>query len=189
MWLAELAALADPALVPQAVAQAVGVREEPGRPLAATLTDALRPRRLLLVLDNCEHLLDACARLADTLLRAGPRLGLLCTSREALGIAGETVWRVPSLPVPGAGDGDDGVPPPGAPDAGGLTRYAAVRLFADRAAAVQPGFAVTDDNAAAVAQVCARLDGIPLALELAAARVRVLPPGSCWPAWRTASGS
>ena len=100
MWLAELAALADPALVPQAVAQAVGVREEPGRPLLATLTDALRARRLLLVLDNCEHLLDACARLVDGVLRACPALRVLATSREALGIAGETAWRVPSLALP-----------------------------------------------------------------------------------------
>jgi predicted ATPase len=171
VWLAELAALADPALVPQAVAQAVGVREEPGRPLPATLADALRPERVLLVLDNCEHLLDACARLADALLRAAPHVRLLCTSREALGIAGEAVWRVPSLPVPA----DGGAAASGA-DAAALARYAAVRLFAERAAVVQPGFALTADNVAAVAEVCARLDGIPLALELAAARVRVLPP-------------
>src|SRR4029453_7040316 len=89
VWLAELAALADPALVPQAVAVAVGVREEPGRPLLPTLTAALAPRRVLLVLDNGEHLLDACARLVDALLRACPHVRLLCTSREALGIAGE----------------------------------------------------------------------------------------------------
>ena len=113
-WLAALAALHDPALVPQAVAQAVGVREEPGRALLATLTDALRAKRLLLVLDNCEHLLDACARLADGLLRTCPQLGLLCTSREALGIAGETTWRVPSLPVPGRRAGTTGHPRPAA---------------------------------------------------------------------------
>ena len=180
MWLVELAALADPALVPQAVAQAVGVREEPGRPLLATLVDALKPRRLLLVLDNCEHLLDACARLADALLRACPRLRLLATSREALGIAGETVWRVPSLPVPAA-PGRTGRPrpasrtPPRTPGASPGTRRCA--CSASGPAAVQPGFALDAENAAAVAQVCARLDGIPLALELAAARVRVLPPG------------
>ena len=117
VWLVELAALADPALVPQAVAAAVGVREEPGRPLLATLTGALRPRRLLLLLDNCEHLLEACARLADALLRACPHLTVLATSREALGIAGETAWRVPSLvaprpprpPAPLAGGGADAV--------------------------------------------------------------------------------
>jgi predicted ATPase/class 3 adenylate cyclase len=171
VWLVELAALADPGLVPQAVAGALGVREEPGRPLPATLTDALRPKHLLVLLDNCEHLLDACARLADALLRACPHLTVLATSREALGIAGEVTWRVPSLAVP---EGAAGRP---APDAAGLARSAAVRLFADRAAAVRPGFAVTAENAAPVAQVCVRLDGIPLAIELAAARVRVLPPG------------
>jgi non-specific serine/threonine protein kinase len=178
IWLAELAALADPALVPQAVATATGVRERPGRPLVATLTDALEPKRLLLVLDNCEHLVAACARLADALLRACPHLTVLATSREALGIAGETVWRVPSLSAPEeTGAAGREVPAAGAPDvAGDLARYAAVRLFCERAAAVRPGFALTAESAPAVAQVCARLDGIPLALELAAARVRVLPP-------------
>ena len=100
VWLVELAALADPALVPQAVAAVLGVREEPGRPLLATLADALRPRTLLLVLDNCEHLLDACARLAGALLRGCPRVRLLATSREPLGVAGEAAWPVPPLPVP-----------------------------------------------------------------------------------------
>jgi predicted ATPase len=139
--------------------------------------EALGPQRLLVVLDNCEHLLDACARLAHALLRACPHLGLLCTSREPLGIAGETVWRVPSLPVPAAaGPAGGAALPAGGPGAEDLTRYAAVRLFRDRAAAAQPGFAVTAKNATAVAQLCVRLDGLPLALELAAARVRVLPP-------------
>ncbi len=167
VWLAELAALAGPALVPQAVAAAVGAREEPGRPLGATLTDALRPKRVLVLLDNCEHLLDACARLADTLLRACPHVRVLATSREALGTAGETTWRVPSLALPD-------------PDRLGpleqVTHYDAVRLFTDRAVAVQPAFRVTAANAPAVARICARLDGIPLALELAAARIRLLPP-------------
>ncbi|MGH2352814.1 MAG: ATP-binding protein, partial [Chloroflexota bacterium] len=166
VWLVALAALADPALVPHAVAQAVGVREEPGRPLLGTLADALRPKRLLLVLDNCEHLLDACAHLADALLRACPHLRVLATGREALGIAGETAWRVPSLGLPDARH----LPPVEV-----LSQYEAVRLFIDRALAVQPGFRVTNQNALAVVQVCARLDGIPLAIELAAARVRVLP--------------
>ena len=152
MWLVELDAL----------------REERGRPLLATLADALRPRRTLLLLDNCEHLLDACARLVDPLLRACPHLTVLATSREALGVAGEGPYRVPSL----------GLPDPGrVPPAAALARYEAVRLFAERAAVARPGFAVTDRNAPAVAQVCARLDGIPLALELAAARMRVLPVG------------
>jgi predicted ATPase/class 3 adenylate cyclase len=180
VWLVELAALADPALVPQTVAQAVGVREAPGRPLVATLVDALQLKRLLLVLDNCEHLLDAGARLADALLRTCARVTLLVTSREALGIAGETAYRVPSLGVPDLGPSDPPgwSAPPGAArslPAAGLTRYGAVRLFLDRAVAAAPGFAVTDRNAPAVARLCARLDGIPLAIELAAARVRVLP--------------
>ena len=166
MRLVELAPLADPALVPQAVAAATGVREDPGRPLLGTLAAALAPRRLLLVLDNCEHLVEGCARLADALLRACPRLRVLATSREALGVAGETAWRVPPLAVPGARR-----PPP----LERLTQYEAVRLFIDRALAVQPAFRVTDASAPALAQLCHRLDGLPLALELAAARVRVLP--------------
>jgi non-specific serine/threonine protein kinase len=168
VWLAELAALADPALVAHAVAAATGVREQPGRPLAATLADALRDKRLLLVLDNCEHLVEACARLAEALLRACPALTVLATSREALGVAGEAPWRVPSLTLPPLPD--DGPAP-----AAALAGVEAVLLFAARAAAARPGFAVTDDNAGAVARLCVRLDGVPLALELAAARVRVLP--------------
>jgi len=166
-WLVELAALADPALVPQAVAAAVGVRDDPGRPLLAALTDALRPKRALVLLDNCEHLLAACARLADALLRACPHVRVLATSREALGTAGETTWRVPSLALP-----DPDRPGPSEQ----VTRSDAVRLFTDRAVAVQPAFRVTAANAPAVAQICVRLDGIPLAIELAAARVRLLPP-------------
>ena len=134
VWLAELGALADPALVPQAVAAAVGVREEPGRPLLATLTDALRPKRLLLVLDNCEHLLDACAGLADALLRACPHVRLLGTSREALGIAGEVPYRVPSLALPGA------------PPAARRGRWRRPRRSGSSPSgrwSVQPGFAVT----------------------------------------------
>jgi predicted ATPase len=100
VWLAELASLADPALVPQAVAAVLGVQEQPGRPLLATLADALRTQQVLLVLDNCEHLVAACATLVDTLLRACPALEILATSREAVGVAGETVWWVPSLAVP-----------------------------------------------------------------------------------------
>jgi predicted ATPase/class 3 adenylate cyclase len=166
VWLVELAPLADPALVPQAVAAAVGVREEPGRPLVATLADALRPKHLLLLLDNCEHLLDAAAALAAALLRACPGVRVLATSREALGLAGEAPYRVPSLALPAPGS----TPPVAAP-----ARPEAVTLFVERAAVAQPAFAVTDRTAPAVVEVCRRLDGIPLAIELAAARVRVLP--------------
>jgi predicted ATPase/class 3 adenylate cyclase len=165
VWLVELAALPDPALVPQDVAAAVRVREEPNRSLVDTLSNALRRRRMLLVLDNCEHLLEACAPLALTLLRQCPDLQVLATSREPLGISGETIWRVPSLeaPAPMAREAVEEV-----------TQYEAVRLFIDRAREVRPGFTVTNDTAPAVAQICHRLDGIPLAIELAAARVRAL---------------
>jgi non-specific serine/threonine protein kinase len=165
VWLVELAPLVDPALVVPAVAAAVGVREESGRPLLATLLAALHARHLLLVLDNCEHLLDACARLVDVLLRGCPQLGILATSREALGIGGEVTRRVPSLAAP---------PPGQLLPVERLTAYEAVQLFVQRALTVQPGFVVTEQNALAMAQLCWRLDGIPLALELAAARVRVL---------------
>ncbi len=173
VWLVELAALADPALVPQAVAAVLDVRELPDRPLTKTLADYLRPKRLLLILDNCEHLVAACARLAEVLLRACPDLRILATSREALGIAGETVWPVPSLSLPDPAAAC-GYPAPGPPSLERLARSEAVRLFSERAAAVLPAFALTDRNALAVAQVCRRLDGIPLAIELAAARVKVL---------------
>ena len=127
----------------------------------------LRPWRALLLLDNCEHLLDATARLADAVLRGCPGVRVLATSRELLGLAGETAWRVPSLGLP---------PPDAAPGAAALEASGAGRLFLERARAAQPAFALTDANAGAVAEVCRRLDGIPLALELAAARVRVLTP-------------
>jgi predicted ATPase/DNA-binding XRE family transcriptional regulator len=161
VWLVELASLADPALVPQAVAAVFGVREARGRPLAATLGEALRPGRLLLVLDNCEHLVVACARLADALLRACPHLRVLATGRRALGLPGEVPRAVAPLPVP-----PDPEPPPGA-----LRDYAAPRLFLDRVAAVAPNLVSREAEAPAVARVCRQLDGIPLALELAAARV------------------
>jgi non-specific serine/threonine protein kinase len=165
VWLVELGPLADPALVAHSVATVVGVRETAGQSTANALAARLRDRRLLLLLDNCEHLLDICARLVDALLRACPDLHVLATSREALGITGEIAWRVPSLAVPDL----EHLPP-----LRELHHNPAVRLFAERALAVQPSFAITERNAAAVAQVCARLDGIPLALELAAARVAAL---------------
>jgi predicted ATPase len=165
VWLVELAPLSDPAGVPRAAATALGLQEEAGQPLLATLVAALRPRRLLLLLDNCEHLLDACAALATALLQACPAVRLLATSREALGLAGETAWRVPSLALPETGP----LPPPEA-----VEQVAAVRLFVERAQLVQPDFALGAHNAETVAQICRRLDGIPLALELAAARLRGL---------------
>ncbi|MGH2355976.1 MAG: protein kinase domain-containing protein, partial [Chloroflexota bacterium] len=165
--LVELAPLADAALVPQAVAAALGVRETPGRPVADTLVDTLAPRCLLLVLDNCEHLVAACAALAEALLRACPDLQILATSREALGLLGETTWPVPALSLPAA----TALPVARVAE---VAEHEAVRLFTERAAASSPGFALTEQNAAAVAEICRRLDGLPLAIELAAARVRAL---------------
>jgi predicted ATPase/transcriptional regulator with XRE-family HTH domain len=166
IWLVELAPLADPALVVQAVAQVLGLREEPGRPLLGTLLASLKERRLLLVLDNCEHLVMACASLSEGLLRACADLRILATSREALAVPGETTYRVPSLAVP------DPEHPPGLKD---LAGYAAVRLFVARAQSRRPDFRLGAQNARAVAAICARLDGMPLAIELAAARVGSLP--------------
>jgi predicted ATPase/DNA-binding SARP family transcriptional activator len=175
VWLAELAALADPELVPQAVAAALGVPEAPGRALTDTLGRALRHRRLLLVVDNCEHLLGACATLAQSVLRAGPGVRVLATSREPLGLPGEATWWVPPLAWP-AGPAGETLPPAALPPPEALLGYGAVRLFVERARDVWPAFALTPANAPAVVQVCARLDGLPLALELAARRAAVLPP-------------
>jgi predicted ATPase/DNA-binding CsgD family transcriptional regulator len=163
--LVELAPLSDPGLVVQEIAAALEVREQRGRPLLETLSDALRRRESLILLDNCEHLIEKCASLVATLARACPQLRILATSREALGIDGETDWRVPSLDLP-----DPGQLPP----MERLARFESVQLFVDRAMAAQPSFRLNDQNATAVAQICYRLDGIPLAIELAAARVKVL---------------
>jgi predicted ATPase/class 3 adenylate cyclase/Tfp pilus assembly protein PilF len=170
VWLVELEALSDPALVTQRVAAVLGLREEPGRPLLPTLCEHLQSQRILLVLDNCEHLVAACARLVEALLRACPHLSLLVTSREVLAVPGEMVWRVPSLSLPD----DRPTTHDQRPTTEVLLRYEAVRLFMDRAVASQPHFTVTAQNATAVVQVCRRLDGIPLAIELAAARVKLL---------------
>lgn len=161
--LVELATLRDPDLVVQEAMNALALQEQPGRSLVQTLTDGLRARHLLLLLDNAEHLLPACAQLADALLRQCPRVTLLVTSRERLGVPGETTYRVPSLSVPDA-------PHDGAPRV--VIEYESVRLFADRTRLHRPHFELTDQNARAIANVCRRLDGIPLAIELAAARVR-----------------
>jgi predicted ATPase/class 3 adenylate cyclase len=165
IWFVDLASLTDPDLVPQAVAWVLDVREQPGQPILTSLVVWLTTRRLLLVLDNCEHLIATSATLVDAVLRGCPDVQVLATSRELLGVAGEVAWRVPSLPTP-----DPRAPLP--PDQ--LLAYPAVRLFTERAQLLQPAFAVTAQNAAAVAEICRRLDGIPLAIELGAARVRVL---------------
>ncbi|MBI2762134.1 MAG: tetratricopeptide repeat protein [Chloroflexi bacterium] len=184
VWLVELAALTEAALVPAAVTAALGLRPTPSSSATDGLIKAITTRTLLLVLDNCEHLVGECARLAEALLQACPTLTILATSREPLRVPGEVVWPAPPLTLPTLGDGGWGIgvgsplarpptpiPYPLSPDA---TASEAVRLFSDRAAAVRPDFAVSDANAAAVAGVCRRLDGIPLAIELAAARVNVL---------------
>jgi predicted ATPase/class 3 adenylate cyclase len=167
VWFVELAALTDPHLVPQAVASALGVTEEAGRPVVEALQRYAKDRRALLILDNSEHLLQACAELAETLLRSGPNVRILASSREPLRVPGETTYHVPPLGVPDARTA-------ATPEA--LAGFESVRLFVDRAMAVQPAFRVTGESAPAVAEICRRLDGIPLALELAAARVRMLSP-------------
>ena len=164
VWLVELAPVADPELVARTVAGVLGVREEPGRPVLDTLAAAVGDRSLLVVLDNAEHVLGAAAKLADALMRACPRVCLLVTSREPLGIGGEHVFRVRPLPVP----------PAGLAAPGRLAGFESVQLFAERAVMYRHGFVLDEASAAAVAAVCVRLDGIPLALELAAARLGAL---------------
>jgi predicted ATPase/class 3 adenylate cyclase len=165
-WLVELAPVADPAVVPAVIAEVLGVKEEPSRSTLDSLVAHLRSRQLLLILDNCEHLTDVAADLADQMLRACPELRILATSREMLGVPGEVAFQVRSMATPA----------PDEIDPAGFRRYDAIRLFEERAAVVRPDFRVTADNAGAVATVCRRLDGIPLAVELAAARVRMLTP-------------
>jgi predicted ATPase/DNA-binding CsgD family transcriptional regulator len=165
VWLAELAPLLEPAAVAQAVVSAFGVRERPEQALLETLRVFVAHRELLLVLDNCEHLVDACAELAAALVGAGPGLRILATSREPLRIPGEVTWRVPSLAVPNAGLADSPAD---------LMQHAAIQLFVDCARAAQPSFTLTQRNARQVADISARVDGLPLAIELAAAWVRAL---------------
>jgi predicted ATPase/transcriptional regulator with XRE-family HTH domain/Tfp pilus assembly protein PilF len=162
VWLVELAALTDPGQAPNAVAQLLGLHEEPGRPVLESLCAHCTGKRLLLVLDNCEHLLSACTALAGALLRAAPELRILATSREALGVTGERRYRVPSLSVPD---------PQRLPSPELAGSYEAVRLFVTRAQEQRDTFTLTTGNSRAVAEICARVDGIPLAIELAAARV------------------
>jgi predicted ATPase/DNA-binding CsgD family transcriptional regulator len=164
VWFIELGDLQQPDLVVAKVAAAIGVVEESGRPLVETLCAALAPRRMMLALDNCEHLIDAAARLCQRLLASAPGLRIIATSREPLRVAAEVVFQVPPLSTP----------PAGLLAATDLVRYEAVRLFADRASAAVPGFSLSPGNAASVSALCRALDGVPLAIELAAAWVRVL---------------
>jgi predicted ATPase/class 3 adenylate cyclase len=167
VWLADFTPISDPALVPQTLALAVGLREYGGRPIVEVLGDHLRHRQALLILDNCEHLVESAAELVTALLRTCPRVRVLATSRERLGVPGEVGWPVPPLSLPD---------PRARPPIESLPAYEAVQLFLERAAAAAPSFALTPQNAEAVAAICHRLDGIPLAVELAAARVAALSP-------------
>ena len=164
-WLVELAPVSDPSAVPGAVLAALHLPAEVHRPAIDMLCDYLHEKEILLILDNCEHLVEACAGMADRLLHASPGLRILASSREALGIGGEVSYRVPSLDLPDLNH---------LPVLESLNQYEAVRLFLQRARAAQSSFNMTSDNAPAVAQICCRLDGIPLAIELAAAKVRAL---------------
>ena len=166
VWLTELAPLNDGALVPTAVAALFDLHEQPGLSIMESLTDYMRGKKLLLILDNCEHLVAACARLAAELLPAAPQLTILASSREGLGVPGETTFHVPTMGIPTRDiiSRDD------------LAQFEAVRLFVARARDAKPGFELTGENAGAVGQIVQRLDGIPLAIELAAARIKLLSP-------------
>lgn len=166
VWFIDLAPLTDPALIPHAVAATLRLREEAQQALTETVYQQLRPKRLLLILDNCEHLIDAAAVFAETLLRRCPEIKVIATSREALGITGETAWPLPTLTLP--------ADPAHSVSLAHLARFESIRLFAERAAAVSPSFALNPDNAAGVARICRALDGIPLAIELAAGWTNVL---------------
>ena len=165
VWWIDLVGLSDPALVPQAVAKVVDLHEVPNQPLIETLVEELQTKHVLLVLDNCEHLILACAQLADRLLSGTKFLKILATSREALDILGETVWLVPSLSLP---DVRDSV------TVKKLSKSESIHLFMERATVMQPQFTLTDQNANALVQICRRLSGMPLAIELAAARVKMM---------------
>jgi len=172
IWLVELASLFNPALIPQAIASTLNIHEQSGQPLMDILVDYLAARDSLLILDNCEHLVTACAQVAEALLRKGPNLKILATSREVLGITGEVAWIVPPLSLP---DQQPWLNPVSVREA--VRSYEtseSVQLFLARAAAITPGFQLTAENGSWVAEICRRLDGMPLAIELAAARVRTL---------------
>ncbi len=164
VWLVEFATISDAKLIPQAVATALGIREEAGISMTDTLLKVNRDRKLLLILDNCEHVVEMAASLCGTLLEGCPGIQILATSREALRVGGESVYPMPSLPSPD--------PTVTYLNVSSLTQYAAIQLFIERAVAVKPSFEITNTNAAAVASICHNLDGIPLAIELAAARIR-----------------
>jgi predicted ATPase len=170
VWLVELAALTEVNLVYQAVAEALQVQERPGDPLTGALVEALADKELLLIVDNCEHLVEATAQLMDVLLDSCPLLRVLATSREALGIGGEVLWQVRPLSMPDTADGET----ESRTSVESLMRYEAFRLFVDRTRLKLPDFELTQQNAGAVARVCRKLEGMPLAIELATARMGVI---------------
>jgi non-specific serine/threonine protein kinase len=172
VWMVDLAPLRDPALVPQLAAQTLGLRPPPPQPLLESLLNFVRPKRLLLILDNCEHLIAACAQLAHQLLSHTSELSILATSRAALAITGETLYRIHGLAWPSlaAETSRDRL---GSRDPQDALQYDAVRLFVERTEAIVPRFTITSYNAPAIVEICRRLDGIPLALELASARQRL----------------
>jgi predicted ATPase/class 3 adenylate cyclase len=165
VWFVELAPLTDPDLIPQTILSTIGLREQPGKMPIEILKEYLHEKSILLVLDNCEHLIEASAKLSNTLLNAAPKLKIMASSREALGIKGEASYPVPSLSLPDIKH---------LPVIERLSQYEAVRLFIDRASLVSPHLDLNKDNAPSIAQICCRLDGIPLAVELAAARVKMM---------------
>ena len=168
VWLAELGPLNGPDLVPSVIGLAVGVRQQPGQAMVDTLANVFGNDSVLIVLDNCEHLVGACAALAERLLRTCPALSVLATSREPLGVPGEIIWPMPSLSLPPAARR-----PPALDE---VVACDAVKLFVERATAAQPRFVLNEGNAELIVRICRRLDGLPLAIELAAARLRVLSP-------------
>lgn len=173
-WLAELAALTDSSQVASEIARALGAPELPGQPAMSTITAFLADKDLLLLLDNAEHLVDGVATVVGRLLGAAPRLRIITTSREALAVAGEAVHQLKSLSCPSIGGRRSGEAPTAPDDFEAAAATEAVRLFSERASAVDPGFSLDRQNVAAVTEICRRLDGIPLAIELAAARVSVM---------------
>jgi len=164
VWMVELAPISDPALIPQTVAMVFGLRESPGLPIAEQINDYLRAKQLLLILDNCEHLVEGSADFANGILKGCPQIKILASSREALGVPNESTYRVPSLGLPDKKD----------ISLDKVSKFESVQLFTERAKAANPNFELNTKNASAIAQICRRLDGIPLALELAAARAKVL---------------
>ena len=167
VWFIDLAPITDPNLVAKEIIQVLNIQEESGKPIIDTLTEKIKNRSILILLDNCEHLIQICAEIADKLLRSVNNLQILSTSREALNISGEVVWRIPSLSCPDPGSEKE---------IKKVQQYEAIRLFVDRAASGKPGFTLNPQNVSPIVQICRRFEGIPLAIELAATRIRHMGP-------------